>query len=69
MTAAIQIIISVIVLYLFDATLALAAGCAMVVMLAIYGLFHKHFFRLNGVFNGQTERQVTILEARDGPAS
>jgi hypothetical protein len=67
MTAAIQIIISVIVLYLFDATLALAAGCAVVVMLAIYGLFHKHFFRLNGVFNGQTERQVTILEARDAP--
>jgi len=67
MTAVIQIIISIIVLYMFDATLALAAGGAVVVMLAIYGLFHKHFFRLNGVFNGQTERQVSILGARDAP--
>jgi len=67
MTAVVQIIISVIVLSAFDATLALAAGCAVGIMLAIYGLFHKRFFRLNGVFNEQTERQVSILEARSAP--
>lgn len=67
MTAVVQITISVVVLYMFDATLALAAGCTVVVMLAIYGLFHKRFYRLSGVFNGQTERQVAILEARKHP--
>lgn len=67
MTAIIQIIISIIVLYTFDGALALAAGCAVAVMLAIYGLFHKQFYRLNGVFNGQSERQVTILEGRSVP--
>jgi len=67
MTAVVQIIISVIVLCAFDVTLALAAGCAVGIMLAIYGLFHKRFFLLNGVFNGQTERQVSILEARNAP--
>jgi len=67
MTALVQIIISVIVLYAFDAMLALAAGCAVGIMFAIYGVFHKRFFRLNGVFNGQTERQVSVLETRSAP--
>ncbi|CAN0604828.1 unnamed protein product, partial [Ectocarpus sp. 12 AP-2014] len=64
MTALIQIIVSVIVLYSFDGALALAAGCAVAVMLSIYGLFHKQFYRLNGVYNGQNERQVAVLEGR-----
>lgn len=66
-TAVVQIIISVALLYAFDATLAQAAGCTVVVILTIYGFFHKHFFRLNGVFNRQTERQVSILEAHSAP--
>jgi len=67
MTALIQIVISVIVLYSFDGALALAAGCTVAVMLLIYGLFHRQFYRLNGAFNGQNERQVAILEARSVP--
>jgi hypothetical protein len=67
MTAIIQIIISVIVLYMFDAILALAAICSVIIMLVVYGLFHKQFYRLNGVFNGQSERQVAILEGRRIP--
>jgi hypothetical protein len=66
-TAIIQIIISVIVLYMFDVILALAAICAVIIMLVVYGLFHKQFYRLNGVFNGQSERQVAILEGRSIP--
>jgi hypothetical protein len=66
-TAIIQIIISVIVLYMFDVILALAAICAVIIMLVVYGLLHKQFYRLNGVFNGQSERQVAILEGRSIP--
>lgn len=67
MTALIQIVVSVIVLCTFDGALALAAVCAVTVMLGIYGLFHNHFYRLNGVYNGQSERQVAVLEGRNMP--
>lgn len=67
MTALIQIIVSVFVLFAFDGALACAAGFAVMVMLVIYGLFHKQFYRLNGAYNGQSERQVAVLESRNMP--
>ena len=52
-TAIIQIIISVIVLYMFDVKLALAAICAVIIMLVVYGLFHKQC----ELEKGEPERQ------------
>ena len=64
MTSLVQVIISVIVLYIFDPVLALAGASAVATMLAIYSLSHGRFYRLNGQLNQQTERQVGILEKR-----
>jgi hypothetical protein len=66
-TVIIQITISVIILYMFDVVLALTVTCAVIIMLVVYGLFHKQFYQLNGVFKGQSERQVAILEGRSIP--
>ena len=62
MTSLVQLIISVIVLYIFDPMLALAGVSAVATMLVIYSRSHGRFYRLNGQLNQQTERQVGILE-------
>ncbi|MCR9137674.1 MAG: ABC transporter six-transmembrane domain-containing protein [Alphaproteobacteria bacterium] len=64
MAAAVQLTIALIVLYAFAPVLALAGGVAALVMLAIYALFHRRFFHLNGALNQQTEKQVHVLEQR-----
>ncbi|MCG8505187.1 MAG: ABC transporter six-transmembrane domain-containing protein [Sphingomonadales bacterium] len=64
MAAGVQLVIAVIVLYAFSPVLALAGGLAAVAMVAVYALFHRRFYRLNGALNQQTERQVSILERR-----
>jgi len=64
MTSLVQLIISVIVLYIFSPVLALAGASAVATMLAIYSLSHGRFYRLNGQLNQQAERQVGILETR-----
>ena len=64
MTAGVQLAIAVIVLYAFSPILALAGALAAAAMVAIYALFHRRFYRLNGALNQQTERQVGILEKR-----
>lgn len=65
MTALVQVLVSVGILLSFHNNLAIAAGGALVLMLAIYGLFTRRFFRLNGALNEVAERQVTTLEGRD----
>jgi hypothetical protein len=64
MTSLVQLIISVIVLYIFDPMLALAGVSAVATMLVIYSRSHGRFYKLNGQLNQQTERQVGILETR-----
>jgi hypothetical protein len=64
MTSFVQLIISLIVLYIFDPMLALAGASSVAIMLAIYSLSHARFYRLNGQLNQQTEQQVGILETR-----
>lgn len=64
MAGLVQLVIAVIVLYAFAPRLALAAGGAAAGSVAIYALFHRRFYRLNGELNQQTERQVGILESR-----
>ena len=64
MAAGVQVLISVTILYAFSPVLALAGGISAVVIAAIYALFHRRFYRLNGALNQQTERQVSILQQR-----
>jgi len=68
MSAAVQLVVSLIVLFLFDPVLSLAALAGAMVMIAIYTLFHRRFFRLNAHHNQQTERQVRILEMKSPSA-
>lgn len=68
MTALVQVLVAVGILLSFHGNLAIAAGGALVLMLAIYGVFSRRFFRLNGALNEVAERQVHTLEARDPKA-
>ncbi|MBE0367787.1 ABC transporter six-transmembrane domain-containing protein [Pseudoalteromonas aurantia] len=61
LNAVIQFIVSLVVLYFLNPMLAIAALCSGVMMLLIYTLFHGNFYILNGAYNKQSERQVTIL--------
>ncbi|MBO9446791.1 ABC transporter six-transmembrane domain-containing protein [Ruegeria sp. R14_0] len=65
MGAAVQVVVSVGILLSFHGALATAAGTAAVLILIIFGLFSRRFFRLNGLLNQQSERQVTALQGMD----
>ncbi|WP_299343632.1 ABC transporter six-transmembrane domain-containing protein [uncultured Maritalea sp.] len=62
--AFVQLAISIIVLFSFDAFLAAAAAITFALILLIYVLFHKRFYNLNGELNHQTEMQIDILTLR-----
>jgi len=64
MSSAVQLAVSLIVLFLFDPVLSLAAFSGALVMIGIYAVFHGRFFRLNADHNQQTEQQVRILEMK-----
>ncbi len=64
MAGIVQLLITIAILYAFSPLLALAAGAAALGSVAIYALFHRRFYRLNGELNQQTEAQVGILERR-----
>lgn len=64
MASAVQVVISVAVLYAFAPQLAMAAGAAALGVLGVYMLFHRSFYRLNSALNEQTERQVKTLDRR-----
>ncbi len=66
MAAVVQLFISLTVLYVFSPVLAAAAGAAFMSIALLYGLFHGRFYRLNAALNGQAERQVCVLEGRNG---
>ena len=65
MTAVVQVIASILILMSFHGVLATSAGAAAVLMLIVFGLSSRRFFRLNGALNAQTEQQVSALESRD----
>lgn len=64
MNSIVQLIISFVVLFLFDPMLAYAALASAVLMIMIYGLFHRRFYRLNADHNQQVESQVGVLETK-----
>jgi len=61
-TAVLQVIVSLVILYSFHGLLAATAGGATLLSLAVYGVASGRFFRLNGDLNAQSEQQVTVLE-------
>lgn len=65
MSSAVRLVVSIVVLAFFDWLLAAVALLAGVLMLGLYGLFHRKFFRLNRALNTQSEREVKLLERRD----
>lgn len=64
LTAIVQIVISIIILWFYDAQLGVSALCLIVLLCIIYGLFHKRFYLLNSDLNAQKEQQVKVLEER-----
>lgn len=62
LTASVQLVVSIVILYTFHPHLAYAALATLVGMMAVYALFHKRFYRLNAALNDQMEQQVHILE-------
>lgn len=67
MTGVLQMLAAIAILSSFHPTLGLIAGAALVFMLAIYGLAHRRFYKINQLLNAQSEKQVSILETRSLP--
>ena len=64
-TALIQVIVSILVLFSFHGTLALSASIAAIATLIAYSLSAKRFFSINSSLNEQFEKQVDVLESND----
>ena len=68
MNSAVQLIISLIVLFAFHPVLSYAALAASILMIALYSCFHGRFYRLNAGYNHQAEKQVGVLQAKSPEA-
>ena len=64
LTALVQLLVSVAILWSFDVRLGFSALAALTGLMALYGSFHRRFFRLNGELNEQVEQQVSVLGER-----
>ena len=64
LTAIVQVLVSVGILWSFDQRLGYSALITFTALIVLYGLLHKRFFRLNADLNAQTEHQVSVLEQR-----
>ena len=65
LTAIVQVVVSIVILWAFDARLGVSAVIVVVTLAVLYGLFHERFYRLNSDLNSQTEKQVAILDQRE----
>ena len=61
--SAVQLVVALIILFLFHPVLCGSAVAVTAAMLFLYALVHGRFHRLNGQLNQQTEQQVRLLEA------
>ena len=64
LTAVVQVIVSIVILWSFHPKLGISGLCVIVGLAVIYALFHRRFYSLNGNINAQIEKQVSILEER-----
>ncbi|MEM8646580.1 MAG: ABC transporter six-transmembrane domain-containing protein [Pseudomonadota bacterium] len=58
----VKLAVALALLYAFHPILFAAAAAAGFMVLLIYSVFHRRFFRLNADLNRQTEKQVSILD-------
>jgi ABC-type bacteriocin/lantibiotic exporter with double-glycine peptidase domain len=65
LTAIVQMTVSILVLWAFDQRLGASAVSIVVVLVVIYALFHRRFYRLNSDLNTQREQQVAVLEQQN----
>ena len=65
LTAVVQLVVSIVILWSFDSRLGIAALTVVTALAVLYALFHGRFYRLNGDLNSQTEQQVAVLERRE----
>ncbi|MEM7292908.1 MAG: ABC transporter six-transmembrane domain-containing protein [Pseudomonadota bacterium] len=65
LTAVIQLVVSVIILWSIDLRIGISATVTLIGLGVLYAFFHPVFFRLNGKLNSQKEQQVAILDERD----
>lgn len=61
LTAVVQLVATLVILSTFHVSLALCMLFSGLLMLVIYGAFHRTFTQLNGQFNDQVEQQVKLL--------
>ncbi len=61
LTSVVQILVTLVVLAVFDLRLMVSALVVTVAMIVIYGFSHGRFFRLNASLNTQMEQQVNLL--------
>ncbi|KJR39613.1 ABC transporter permease [Vibrio navarrensis] len=61
LTAVVQLVATLVILSTFHFSLALCMLFSGLLMLVIYGAFHRTFTQLNGQFNDQVEQQVKLL--------
>ncbi len=64
LTALVQVVVSIAILWSFDARLGISALGLCATLGVVYSLFHRRFFTLNSDLNAQTERQVSVLNER-----
>ena len=64
MSSIVQVLVSFLVLFMFHPVLSVSALASAILMIALYGCFHRRFFRLNADHNLQTEQQVRILASK-----
>ena len=65
MTAVVQLVVGVAVLWSFDVSLGVSALAVVSWLGIVYALFHRRFYRLNADLNTQTEQQVAVLQQRE----
>lgn len=65
LTAVVQLVVSIVILWSFDSRLGIAALTVVTALAVLYAFFHGRFYRLNGDLNSQTEQQVAVLERRE----
>jgi ABC-type bacteriocin/lantibiotic exporter with double-glycine peptidase domain len=66
LTAVVEIVVAVILLYIFHFWLAVSAVVALIGINLTYIVFSRRFFRLNADLNQQKEQQVRLLGIRGG---
>ncbi|MEM9533871.1 MAG: ABC transporter six-transmembrane domain-containing protein [Pseudomonadota bacterium] len=64
LTAAVQLAVSIVVLWAFDFRLGLAGLMTLGLLALGYLPFHRPFYLLNATFNSQLEQQVSVLTQR-----